>query len=121
VQPAARSDGWNTEPFEFVIKDDKMFGRGSTDDKGPVLAWLNIIESFQKTANDIPINIKFCFEGMEESGSTGLEEALAPLKDTFLADVDYTYLGQLLAWQEEALHHIRSARHGLLYAQRQMC
>lgn len=35
VQPAKKSDGWNTEPFELVEIDGKLFGRGSTDDKGP--------------------------------------------------------------------------------------
>lgn len=34
VQPAAKADGWDTEPFELTIKDGKMFARGSTDDKG---------------------------------------------------------------------------------------
>lgn len=44
VQPANLSDGWNTEPFKLVHdkKTDQMFGRGSTDDKGPVLGWLNV-------------------------------------------------------------------------------
>ena len=73
VQPALKSDGWDTDPFVLTEKDGKMFGRGSTDDKGPVLGWVNVIESYQKTNTEIPINIKFCLEGMEESGSVGLE------------------------------------------------
>lgn len=89
VQPAHKDDGWDTEPFEFVIKDEKMYGRGSTDDKGPCIAWINCIEAFQKTGNQLPINVKFCFEGMEESGSEGLDECLETLKSTFLADIDY--------------------------------
>ncbi|KAI0989799.1 hypothetical protein GJ496_009993, partial [Pomphorhynchus laevis] len=76
VQPASKSDGWDTEPFELVCKDDKLYGRGSTDDKGPVLAWFHAIEAFQKLEMDIPINLKFCLEGMEESGSEGLEQYL---------------------------------------------
>lgn len=38
---------------------------------------------------ELPINIKFCFEGMEESGSEGLDELVFSQKDTFLKDVDY--------------------------------
>lgn len=38
---------------------------------------------------ELPINIKFCFEGMEESGSEGLDELVFARKDTFLKDVDY--------------------------------
>lgn len=37
VQPAAKSDGWDTEPFELTEKDGKLFGRGSSDDKGKLL------------------------------------------------------------------------------------
>jgi len=90
VQPAKFEDGWNTEPFKLVEKDGKLFGRGSTDDKGPVIAWLNALEIFQKLGVEVPINIKFVFEGMEESGSEGLDEILELHKDTFLGDVDFT-------------------------------
>ncbi|KAF3833979.1 hypothetical protein F7725_025183 [Dissostichus mawsoni] len=89
VQPANIDDGWDTEPFTLVEKDGKLFGRGSTDDKGPVLAWFNCIEAHQKLNQKLPINIKFCFEGMEESGSEGLDELVFARKDTFLKDVDY--------------------------------
>ena len=36
----------------------KMFGRGSTDDKGPVLGWVNALEAFNQTGTQLPINIK---------------------------------------------------------------
>lgn len=65
-------------------KDGKLYGRGSTDDKGPVLDWINAIEAYQELNQELPINLKFCFEGMEESGSEGLDEELARRKDTFL-------------------------------------
>uniref|UniRef100_A0A1I7RQI7 M20_dimer domain-containing protein n=1 Tax=Bursaphelenchus xylophilus TaxID=6326 RepID=A0A1I7RQI7_BURXY len=90
VQPATKSDGWNTEPFELTVKDGKMFGRGSSDDKGPVLAWVNAIQTMQELKIDIPVNIKFVFEGMEESGSEGLVDILTKHKDSFLGDVDAT-------------------------------
>uniref|UniRef100_A0A3B4FPZ2 Cytosolic non-specific dipeptidase n=1 Tax=Pundamilia nyererei TaxID=303518 RepID=A0A3B4FPZ2_9CICH len=89
VQPANIDDGWDTEPFTLVEKDGKLYGRGSTDDKGPVLAWFNCIEAYQKIGKDLPINIKFCFEGMEESGSEGLDDLVFSRKDTFFKDVDY--------------------------------
>ncbi|XP_074638703.1 cytosolic non-specific dipeptidase-like isoform X2 [Acropora palmata] len=90
VQPANLDDGWNTEPFELTEIDGKLYGRGSTDDKGPVLAWLNAIEAFQETGNELPVNLKFVFEGMEESGSEGLDELIFKRKDTvFFKSVDY--------------------------------
>lgn len=51
-----------------------MFGRGSTDDKGPILGWLNVLEAHHKLGLPLPVNLRFCFEGMEESGSEGLDE-----------------------------------------------
>lgn len=75
VQPAEKSDGWNTEPFTLSIDDKgRMYGRGSTDDKGPVLGWVNVIEAHQTAGVDFPVNLLMCFEGMEEYGSEGLDD-----------------------------------------------
>ncbi|MCJ1273977.1 hypothetical protein MMC21_001770 [Puttea exsequens] len=78
VQPAGKEDGWATDPF--VLTEDeqgRMYGRGSTDDKGPVLGWLNVIQAHQAAGLDFPVNLLMCFEGMEESGSDGLDEFIA--------------------------------------------
>ena len=55
VQPAAKDDGWNTEPFVLTQSADgsKLFGRGATDDKGPVLGWLHVIEAFQQSGLEL--------------------------------------------------------------------
>ncbi|KAI1285545.1 Cytosolic non-specific dipeptidase [Halotydeus destructor] len=92
VQPAAQSDGWDTDPFVLTEKDEKLFGRGSTDDKGPALGWLIAVEAYQKNKFDIPVNIKFCLEGMEESGSEGLDELIALRKEDFFQGVDYAVI-----------------------------
>ncbi|XP_032691198.1 cytosolic non-specific dipeptidase [Odontomachus brunneus] len=89
VQPALKEDGWDTDPFTLVENDGKLFGRGSTDDKGPVLCWIHALEAYNATGEDIPVNLKFVFEGMEESGSEGLDDLLWAKKDTFLQGVDY--------------------------------
>ena len=89
VQPALVEDGWSTDPFKLVEKDGKLWGRGSTDDKGPVLGWINAIEAYQSVGADIPINIKFCLEGMEESGSVMLEETVRSRTDFFATNVDW--------------------------------
>lgn len=54
-----------------------MYGRGSTDDKGPIMGWLNVLEAHQAQGLELPVNLRFCFEGMEESGSEGLDELIA--------------------------------------------
>lgn len=47
VQPAHLDDGWDSEPFVLTERNGKLYGRGSSDDKGPVLCWLHAIEAFQ--------------------------------------------------------------------------
>ncbi|XP_013195460.1 cytosolic non-specific dipeptidase [Amyelois transitella] len=91
VQPALKSDGWLSEPFELVERDGKLYGRGSTDDKGPVLGWLHAINAFKGVGEELPVNLKFIFECMEESGSEGLDALLLEqLKPAgFFDDVDY--------------------------------
>ena len=90
VQPAAKEDGWDYECFALTNTRGKLYGRGSTDDKGPVLAWLHAIEAFQQCGKDLPVNLKFCFEGMEESGSIGLDPLLRSRQNTdFLKKVDF--------------------------------
>lgn len=62
VQPAQQSDGWNTDPFVLTEIDGKLYGRGSTDDKGPALSWLWVIEAHQELGLPLPVNIKLLFE-----------------------------------------------------------
>ncbi|CAG9770388.1 unnamed protein product [Ceutorhynchus assimilis] len=89
VQPAHLSDGWDSEPFELTERDGKLYGRGSSDDKGPVLCWMHAIECFKDLNEELPVNLKFVFEGMEESGSEGLDDLLLSEKDKFLVGTDY--------------------------------
>ena len=91
VQPAELSDGWNTDPFKLSVDEKgRMYGRGSTDDKGPVLGWVNAIEAHQKAGVEFPVNLLMCFEGMEEYGSEGLDDfIIAECKPgKFFADAD---------------------------------
>jgi len=89
VQPAAKEDGWATDPFTLTVDDKgRMYGRGSTDDKGPVLGWLNAIEAHKKAGIDFPVNLLMCFEGMEEYGSEGLDDFINAEAKKFFKDTD---------------------------------
>ena len=81
VQP--EGEGWTRDPWTLEEKDGKLYGRGSTDDKGPVLAWLNALEAYQRANVDVPVNLIFCFEGMEESGSIGFASFVRTNRDIF--------------------------------------
>jgi Cys-Gly metallodipeptidase DUG1 len=89
VQPAAKSDGWDTEPFVLTEeKDGRLVGRGSSDDKGPVLGWLGVLQWHHEHKKEMPVNLVMCFEGMEENGSEGLDELVERERDGWFKGVD---------------------------------
>ncbi|XP_006635735.2 cytosolic non-specific dipeptidase-like isoform X1 [Lepisosteus oculatus] len=89
VQPAKKEDGWVTDPYNLTEVNGNLYGRGATDNKGPVLAWLHAVETYQALKQEIPVNIKFIIEGMEEVGSDGLETLIRQRNESFFSDVDY--------------------------------
>jgi acetylornithine deacetylase/succinyl-diaminopimelate desuccinylase-like protein len=86
VQPADPLELWNSGPFEPVIKDGKIFARGSCDDKGQVYMHVKALETMVKT-NTLPGNVKFIIEGEEEVGSPNLATFVKANKDLLKADV----------------------------------
>ncbi|XP_016003889.2 beta-Ala-His dipeptidase isoform X2 [Rousettus aegyptiacus] len=96
VQPARQEDGWLADPYALTEVDGKLYGRGATDNKGPVLAWINAVGAFRALQEDLPVNIKFIVEGMEEAGSPALEELIRREKDRFFSGVDYIVISDNL-------------------------
>jgi acetylornithine deacetylase/succinyl-diaminopimelate desuccinylase-like protein len=86
VQPPDPLNLWNSPPFEPVIKDGKIFARGSCDDKGQFYMHVKALETMVKT-NTLVTNIKFCIEGEEEVGSANLADFVTSHKDLLKADV----------------------------------
>ncbi|HJV44168.1 MAG TPA: dipeptidase [Bacillota bacterium] len=86
VQPVDPLNLWQTPPFEPDIRDNKIYARGATDDKGQVFMYIKVIEALLST-NSLPINVKFCIEGEEEIGSPNLEEFVEQHKELLSADV----------------------------------
>lgn len=76
VQPEEPLELWNDKPFSGKIRGNKIYGRGSTDDKGELITRIKAVEAFIKTTGDVPCNIKFLVEGEEEIGSMHVEEYL---------------------------------------------
>ena len=87
VQPPDPLDLWETPPFEPVIKGNKIFARGSTDNKGQILAHILGVESALKERGDLPVNLILLVEGEEEIGSPNLEAFLKEHKSAWHADV----------------------------------
>jgi acetylornithine deacetylase/succinyl-diaminopimelate desuccinylase-like protein len=86
VQPAEPLELWHSGPFEPVIKDGKIYARGSADDKGQFYMHVKALETMVKT-NSISTNIKFIIEGEEEIGSPNLAKFLSSHKELLKADV----------------------------------
>ncbi|WP_438946423.1 dipeptidase [Sediminibacterium sp.] len=86
VQPADPLELWHSGPFEPVIKDGKIYARGSADDKGQFYMHVKALETFSKT-NSFYTNIKFLIEGEEEIGSPNLAEFVKENKALLKADV----------------------------------
>lgn len=86
VQPPEPLELWHSGPFDPVIKDGKVFARGSADDKGQFYMHVKALEILNKT-NSMSTNIKFLIEGEEEVGSPNLGKFVAAHKNLLKADV----------------------------------
>jgi acetylornithine deacetylase/succinyl-diaminopimelate desuccinylase-like protein len=86
VQPPDPLDLWESPPFEPVIKDGKIYARGSCDDKGQVYMHIKAFEAMMKL-NTLPCNIKFMVEGEEEIGSDHLGTFIAANKEKLKGDI----------------------------------
>ena len=72
VMPVTPLELWNTEPFEPVVKDGKIWARGADDDKGQSFMQAKAFETMMALGT-LPCNVKFLLEGEEEIGSPALK------------------------------------------------
>jgi acetylornithine deacetylase/succinyl-diaminopimelate desuccinylase-like protein len=86
VQPPEPLELWHSGPFDPMIKDGKVFARGSADDKGQFYMHVKALETMMQT-NTMSTNIKFLIEGEEEVGSPNLGKFVADNKEQLKADV----------------------------------
>ena len=86
VQPPEPLELWRSPPFKPEVRDGRLYGRGVSDDKGHLVARLKLIEAYVKVNGRPPCNIKFCYEGEEETGSGHLEEYVSKNRELFKAD-----------------------------------
>lgn len=85
VQPPGRIERWISPPFRAAIRDGRMFGRGTADDKGGFLAYL-AAASACAAADALPCNLALLIEGEEEIGSPNLAALLAEHRALFGCD-----------------------------------
>jgi acetylornithine deacetylase/succinyl-diaminopimelate desuccinylase-like protein len=87
VQPPDPLEKWQTPPFEPTERDGRLYARGVSDDKGPLLIPILVAEAFLRTQGRLPVNLKILIEGEEESGSPHFEATLQTHRDRLACDL----------------------------------
>jgi di- and tripeptidase len=108
-----RNDSWKSDPFTLKGTSGYLYGRGVSDNKGPILAALYAVTDLmqaQKLENDVI----FLIEGEEEYGSRGFEEAVRSNKE-LIGDVDYILLANSY-WLDDEVPCLTYGLRGVLHA-----
>jgi acetylornithine deacetylase/succinyl-diaminopimelate desuccinylase-like protein len=105
VVPASLEDGWETDPFEPVLKDGKIYARGATDDKGQLFIHVKALESWLETQGSAPVNVKFLIEGEEEVSSPNLTPFIKHNLEKLAADVCVISDSSMRIIEEPAVTH----------------
>lgn len=95
VQPPDPLEEWISPPFEPAIRDGKIFARGVGDNKGQLMAQVLAVKSFLDVHGELPVNVRFVFEGEEETSSPNIASFVAAHKEKLKTDLVYTSDGPL--------------------------
>lgn len=87
VQPVDPLHLWESKPFDPQVRDNKLFARGASDDKGQVFMHIKAVEALLQLNGELPVNIKFIIEGEEEIGSPNLPLYVEQNKELLEADI----------------------------------
>ncbi len=114
VQPVDPLELWHRPPFEPVVEGGRVYARGAADDKGQVHLHLWAARAWLETHGRLPVNLRFVFEGEEESGSTNFDSWIAANQHRLAADVAVISDTGFFEGNRPA---ITIALRGLMYAQ----
>ena len=112
VQPAEPLDLWTSPPFEPTVRDEKIFARGSVDDKGQLFLHIKALEAHLATRGTLPVNVVVIAEGEEEIGSEHLAAFVEEQKKLLTADAVVISDSSMFA---PGLPSILSSLRGLAY------
>jgi acetylornithine deacetylase/succinyl-diaminopimelate desuccinylase-like protein len=112
VQPPDPLDLWHSPPFTPTIRDGRIYGRGTGDNKGQFFAHLKAVEALLATERTLPVNVKFLFEGEEEVSSRNLRGFIEHNRSLLAADYAYCSDGPMLpGGQPTILFGVRGILH----------
>jgi len=103
VQPADPLEHWQSPPWTPVVRDGRLYGRGVSDDKAPMLIPIRVAEAFFAVTGGLPVNVKCVFEGEEEIGSPSLDAFIRDNTDLLAADVVLSADGAMWRIDEPSL------------------
>jgi len=103
VQPPDPLEKWHSEPFMPAIREGRLYARGVSDDKGPMLIPIKVAEAFFATTGALPVNLKLMFEGEEEIGSPSLEGFIHEHASLLRADIVVSADGAMWRINEPSL------------------
>ncbi len=86
VQPPEPLEEWKFDAFSGKVYEGRLYGRGSSDNKGNIISRIKAVEAFQQTMGAVPVNVKFFAEGEEEIGSPHLKPVIDQHKNLFSND-----------------------------------
>ncbi|KAL2116048.1 hypothetical protein VTJ04DRAFT_10303 [Mycothermus thermophilus] len=114
VVPAdMKGDNWQTDPFKLEGRDGYLYGRGVSDNKGPIIAALYAVSDLLQ-AKVLDSDIVFLIEGEEESGSRGFQETIRAHKD-LIGHIDYVLLANSY-WLDDEVPCLTYGLRGVLHA-----
>jgi acetylornithine deacetylase/succinyl-diaminopimelate desuccinylase-like protein len=87
VQPPEPLDEWLSPPFEPTVRDGRLYGRGTADDKGQLYMHVKALESHLATRGSLPVNVVVLAEGEEEVGSPNLVPFVEAHRDRLACEV----------------------------------
>ena len=91
VQPVDKSR-WDSDPFKAEIRGNRLYGRGATDDKGYIVAFLSTLEAMLSIDGKLPVNVKVVFDGAEEFGSQSMQAWLEDKQiNPWIKEADYGF------------------------------
>lgn len=114
VQPPEPSEGWISPPFEPEIREERIYGRGTADNKGNIVARGFAIKSLLESENGLPVNIKWLIEGEEETGSPNIKKFIQEHAERLKADGAIWEFGGV-DWEERP--NLWAGLKGILYVE----
>lgn len=112
VQPETPLELWDSKPFELAVRDGRLYGRGTSDNKGELMLRIQAIEAWLKTQGELPLKLKFVIEGEEEIASINLQAWVEQHQNLLAAD---GVLWESSGYNEDGIYSIVEGCKGIAY------